>query len=65
VNLTEGEASGLSGPDVLRLFIEVADAERERCAALAEEYGTRLTTSGKHNEAMVAITIAAQIRARK
>jgi len=65
MNLSEGEASGLSGPDVLRLFTEVADAERERCAALAEEYGTRLTASGKHGEAMACLTIAAQIRARK
>jgi hypothetical protein len=65
VKLTPDEASGLTGQQVLELLIAQCAAEREECARIAEACGERLTQSGKTDEAMTALTIAAQIRARK
>lgn len=65
MNLSPKRPCELSGPEVLQLIIDGAAQEREHNAALADALAERLTQSGKHDRAMVALQIAAQIRARK
>jgi hypothetical protein len=55
----------MSGAEVIEVLRTVLDQERTECAALADGMAERLARSGRHAEAMTAMQLAAQIRARR
>lgn len=54
-----------TGTQVRAVLFDVVRETLEDCARLADELAERLTRSGKNDEAMVAVQVAAIIRARK
>jgi hypothetical protein len=55
----------MTGTEVLETLRTLLNQERLECAALADGMAERLARSGRHAEAMTAMQIAAQIRARR
>ena len=65
MGMSHKPADWMTGAEVTAvLFGSVRDA-LEACAVQADELAERLTRSGKNDEAMVAVQLAAIIRARK
>lgn len=68
LNLSPDEASGLSGPEVLKLIVEMTRQEREACAKIAEEMADQhrgYSLPESRGATQSADVIAARIRARK
>ena len=55
----------MTGAEILEVLRQAIEAERSECARLADGLAERLTQSGKHDEAMTAMQIAASIKARE
>ena len=55
----------MTAMEVLDVLRTVLDQELLECVAMAEGFAERLAMSGKHDQAGVALQIAAKIRARR
>ena len=61
---TPQQADRMTGTQVLAVLRTVLEEEREECARLADAMAERMRLSGKLDEGMVAVQLAAQMRAR-
>lgn len=56
--------SALTGTEIRDVLVQAVRGEIEECARIADEKANSLTMSGKPEEAMVAMEVAARIRQR-
>jgi hypothetical protein len=61
---TPQQAERMTGSQIMAVLRQVLDQEREDCARLADACAERMRLSGKVDHGMVAVQLAAQIRAR-
>lgn len=65
MKVLDSDLDRLSAVEIAQVIRTTVANELEACAQLADDLAQRLIRSGKTDESMVAITLSAQIRARK
>lgn len=58
------ELGRMTGTEIRAVLLASVRDELEACAKIADEMADRLARSGKHDEGMVAVTLAARLRER-